>query len=63
MLYAGIELTGLLGDVVFLAIVAAFFGICVLFVKGCAAIAGGAPAEVMTERQAAQDEDVEQVAA
>ena len=40
MLYAGIELTGVLGDVVFLAIVVAFFALCLLFVRACAAIAG-----------------------
>jgi hypothetical protein len=43
VLYAGIELTGVLGDVVFLAIVVAFFALCVLFVRACAAIAGPEP--------------------
>jgi hypothetical protein len=33
-------------DVVCLGIVVAFFGVCVLFVKVCAAIAGTGPAEV-----------------
>jgi hypothetical protein len=42
---AGIELTGLFGDVVYLAIVIAFFGLCVLFVKACDAIAGPEPAD------------------
>ena len=46
MSYAGIELTGVLGDVVFLAIVVAFFGLCLLFVRACAAIAGPEPADV-----------------
>ena len=46
MSYAGIELTGLLGDVVFLAIVVAFFALCLLFVRACAAIAGPEPADV-----------------
>jgi hypothetical protein len=44
--YAGIELTGVLGDVVFLAIVVAFFGLCLIFVRACAAIAGPEPADV-----------------
>jgi hypothetical protein len=44
--YAGIELTGVLGDVVFLAIVVAFFALCLLFVRACAAIAGPEPADV-----------------
>ena len=44
--YAGIELTGVLGDVVFLAIVVAFFGLCLLFVRACAAIAGPEPSDV-----------------
>jgi hypothetical protein len=42
---SGIELTGVLGDVVFLAIVVAFFGLCVLFVKACDLIAGPEPAD------------------
>ena len=46
MSYAGIELTGVLGDVVFLAIVVAFFALCLLFVRACAAIAGPEPADV-----------------
>jgi hypothetical protein len=37
---SGIELTGVLGDVVFLAITVAFFGLCVLFVRACDIIAG-----------------------
>lgn len=45
MLYAGIELTGVLGDVVYLAIVIAFFALCLLFVRACAAIAGPEPAD------------------
>jgi hypothetical protein len=44
--YAGIELTGVLGDVVFLAIVVAFFVLCLLFVRACAAIAGPDPSDV-----------------
>jgi hypothetical protein len=64
VLYAGIELTGLFGDVVFLAIVVAFFGICVLFVKACEAIAGAGPAEVVAERSPTRDDEgVEEVAA
>ena len=43
---SGIELTGVLGDVVYLAIVVAFFGLCVLFVKACDLIAGPEPADV-----------------
>jgi hypothetical protein len=42
---AGIELTGVLGDVVYLAIVVVFFGVCVLFVKACDAIAGREPTD------------------
>lgn len=44
---AGIELTGLLGDIVYLVIVVAFFGMCVLFVKACDAIAGREPADTV----------------
>ena len=47
MLYAGIELTGVLGDVVYLAIVVAFFALCTLFVKACAAIAGPEPSDLI----------------
>jgi hypothetical protein len=43
---SGIELTGVFGDVVFLAIVVAFFGLCVLFVKACDLIAGPEPADI-----------------
>ena len=42
---SGIELTGVFGDVVYLAIVVAFFGLCVLFVKACDLIAGPEPAD------------------
>ena len=42
---AGIELTGLLGDVVYPAIVVAFFGLCVLFVKACDVLAGPEPTD------------------
>jgi hypothetical protein len=45
--FAAIELTGLLGDVVYLAIVIAFFGLAVLFVRGCATIAGPEPADAV----------------
>jgi hypothetical protein len=44
-MFSGIELTGVFGDVVFLAIVVAFFGLCVLFVKACDLIAGPEPAD------------------
>lgn len=43
MINASIELTGLLGDVTFLAIVAVFFGVCVGLVKFCDRIVGGDP--------------------
>ena len=47
MSYAGIELTGVLGDVVFLAIVVAFFGLCLLFVRACAALVGPEPGDAI----------------
>jgi hypothetical protein len=45
--FVAIELTGLLGDLVYLAIVIVFFGLAVLFVRGCAAIAGPEPADAV----------------
>ena len=41
LITASIELTGLLGDVVFLVVIAAFFGVCVGLVKFCDHIVGG----------------------
>ena len=41
-----------MADVVFLAVVAAFFAVCVLFVKACAAIAGSGADEIVAERAA-----------
>jgi hypothetical protein len=60
VLYAGIELSGALGDVVFVAIILAFFALCVAFVRACAVIAGPDPADTVEGGQPV--EEVDQVA-
>ncbi len=58
MITASIELTGLLGDVVFLAIVVAFFGILVGLVKFCDHIVGP-DTETDVEPSSATPDDAE----
>ena len=60
MLYAGIELSGALGDVVFLLIILAFFALCIAFVRACAVIAGPDPGDAVEGGQPV--EEVDQVA-